>query len=274
MYEWEVLKQLILSPMNLVEGRSLSWGPVSGPGTVFSLLLQVNDLDIKYSVAGVTADGTLTDSGRWDCARESSSEATPDAQEVCASESHLFPLQAEKSLPPFSSRSPPPFPAELALERANRPPRNRTSSGGTNPLQEICVLRYSLFLSLYLSLSFEYCVCSWFLHSVYSLPRLFPQCYAVLYGGLFFPQPQLGCTGGGQWRGRTFGQVALFPGLYVPPFRLRPAGQQWRWEGLLWHLPWPQLQPQTLLLLIQPLPHNGNESFGGVWVCVHIQWEQ
>ncbi|XP_061119657.1 rho guanine nucleotide exchange factor 28 isoform X1 [Conger conger] len=119
---------------------------ISGRDHVYAnsmLVDQVNDLDIKYSIAGVTADGTLTDSEGWDRVRERSSEPTPEAQEV-RSGSHLSPLQAEKSPPPFSSHLPSPFPAELALERANRPPRTRTSSGATNPLQETCVLSPSL----------------------------------------------------------------------------------------------------------------------------------
>ncbi|KAJ8339330.1 hypothetical protein SKAU_G00361160 [Synaphobranchus kaupii] len=104
----------------------------------------VNDLDMKHSVAGVTGDGTLTDSEGWDSARGSSPEPAPRTPEACASATRHSPARVEKSPPAFSSRTPPPFPAELALARANRAPRTRTSSGGASPRREACILSPSL----------------------------------------------------------------------------------------------------------------------------------
>ncbi|XP_035247881.1 rho guanine nucleotide exchange factor 28 isoform X3 [Anguilla anguilla] len=108
------------------------------------LVDQVNDLDIKYSIAGVTGDSTLTDSEGWDSGRGSPPEPAPRPSEACASGTRLSPPQAERSPPAYPSHAPSPLPAELALARANRAPRARTSSGGTSPQRETSVLSPSL----------------------------------------------------------------------------------------------------------------------------------
>ncbi|KAG9353692.1 hypothetical protein JZ751_011814, partial [Albula glossodonta] len=112
------------------------------------LVDQVNDLDIKYSIAGVTGDSTLTDSEGWDAAG-SPPRPAPHFQEAGASCTRSSPLLTPPSLschspPPSLSLSLSPSPADLALARMGRTPRTSTSSRRASPHRDTCSLSPSL----------------------------------------------------------------------------------------------------------------------------------
>ncbi|XP_036384731.1 rho guanine nucleotide exchange factor 28 isoform X2 [Megalops cyprinoides] len=102
------------------------------------LVDQVTDMDIKYSIAGVTGDSTQTESG------------DPAAQlwEAGVPRVRLSPLQAEGSgtgeeFTP-TSQSPGRSPADLALARLIRSSRTSTSVQAASPPRESCTLSPSL----------------------------------------------------------------------------------------------------------------------------------
>ncbi|XP_036382409.1 rho guanine nucleotide exchange factor 28-like isoform X1 [Megalops cyprinoides] len=118
------------------------------------LVDQVDDLDIKYSIAGVTGDSSVTESTGSDAMRESPPDLPARFPEAGPSCSRASPALAEgweargatpdrEQSPPAPS-FPPPSPPNLELARLNQPPLTGPFSQGGSPPRETCALSPSL----------------------------------------------------------------------------------------------------------------------------------
>lgn len=105
----------------------------------------MSDSDIKYSIAGVTGDSTLTDSGGPDALGGAPPLPADPAQVAGSSASLSRPLHAEEGgareqLAP-TSPSPSLSPVDLALARLNKLAQADVLSQGGGSSREACALR-------------------------------------------------------------------------------------------------------------------------------------
>ncbi|KAJ8400128.1 hypothetical protein AAFF_G00401670 [Aldrovandia affinis] len=151
------------------------------------LVDQVNDLDIKYSIAGVTGDSTLTDGGGWDGLPEAGASCTRLSSPLCPEE------RGAREQSPSLSLSP--SPADLALARLTRTPRNSTSSWGASPHRDTCALSPSL-----VALEVDSEEDDFLEKSPFSQPSMSPQSASVLQASSgderdsFDTSPDLSCS--------------------------------------------------------------------------------